>query len=438
MNKRAWLCSLLAAALVIGTVGLGWAADPKPGDVITKENMAQYEEYLSPSVHWMLEHGLRMEVGVYKKVEWPKIYKEATEKYSGQVKISADGREVYNLVAGMPFPNVDINDPLAGTKAMWNMEYKPIYIDNIGTEWIAELRNNKAEQERMFGSSFWRRMMWTGRMFSEPKPVVPHNPPLRFSEQWGPLFLPSDLKGAGVLNFRYMSADVPDDSYMYLPELRRVRRISVANRSDALWGSDFDIDMAWMWNAKLGYWTFRVLAVKDFLTLAHSGKYGTRDIWCHPLDGQGDITAAFPCGVKWEKRKHWVIEGIPTGYSQYAYSKRVLYLDADNFGPYHNESYDQAGELWRTIVPYFNYGKKPYESYPARPLQGGKYNYTDDWPFLPNGAVFDLQQVHATTWDAPSGFSKPSDWRNEWYFNEDVRINTPRSYTISYLIQSAR
>ena len=440
MRKRAWLYSLFAAVLVISTAGPGWAADVKPGDVITKDNMATYAELISPTVRFLLEQGLKIQVAdpVYKKIEWPKAYKEATEKYSGQVKISANGGEIYNYVAGMPFPNVDVNDPLAGFKAMWNMEHKPIYIDNIGTEWVAELVNNKGAVERTFGSSFWRRMMWTGRMFTDPKPVIPHNPAIRFTEQWGPLFIPSDLKGAGVLNFRYQSPDVPDDTYMYLPELRRVRRISVANRSDAFWGSDFDIDITWMWNAKLNYWTFRVLGVKDFLVLVRSGKYGDRSIWCAPRDGQHGFAAVLPCGVPWEKRKFWVIEGIPTGYSQYGYSKRVVYLDADNFGPVWNESYDSGGELWRSIVPYFNWGKKPYEGYPANPVQGGKYNYTDDWPFLPNGMAIDLQVVHATTWDAPSSYSKPSEWQNEWYFNEDIPINTPAAFTINYLIQSAR
>ncbi len=437
MKRNLWLGSAIAVALVVGVLKAGWA-DVKPGDIITKENMAQAEEYLNPSVRWYLEQGLRIEVGEYKKIPWPKAYKEATEKYSGQVKISADGRQIFNHVAGMPFPNVDVNDPLAPYKAMWNMEYKPIYVDNIGTEWIAELVNRDGEVERTFGSSFWRRMMWTGRMYTNPKPTIPHNPPLRFSEQWGPLFMPSDLKGAGVLNFRYMSPDQPDDSYMYLPELRRVRRISVANRSDALWGSDFDIDMAWIWNAKLGYWTFRLLAVKEFLAIAHHNNYGKRDMWCAPRDGKHGLQAVLPCNVKWEKRKMWVIEGIPTGYSQYGYSRRVLYLDADNFGPHYHESYDHGGELWRIIMPHFAWGKKPYEGYPARPIRGGKYNYTDEWPFLPSGAVVDIQLSHFTTWDAPSSYVPPSEWKNEWYFNENVRINTPQTYTINYLIQSAR
>ena len=60
-----------------------------------------------------------------KKVEWPKAYREATEKYSGQVKLSADGRDMYNYVAGCPFPKIDLNDPLAGFKLMWNHEQRP-------------------------------------------------------------------------------------------------------------------------------------------------------------------------------------------------------------------------------------------------------------------------------------------------------------------------
>jgi hypothetical protein len=46
-----------------------------------------------------------------KSVEWPKAYKEATEKYSGQVKLSADGPTVENYVAGQPFPNITPSDP---------------------------------------------------------------------------------------------------------------------------------------------------------------------------------------------------------------------------------------------------------------------------------------------------------------------------------------
>jgi len=436
MRKTIWLYSLLAAALVISSAGLGWA-DVKPGDTVTKENMAQAEDLLIPLTRWMVNHGMPMKVIETRHYEWPKAYKEATEKYSGQVKLSEDGREMFNYVAGAPFPSIDINDPLAGYKVMWNVQQKPYYIDNVGTEWIVELINVKGEIERTYGSAFWRRMMWTGRLYNDPKPVVPHNPPLRYTEQWGPVFIPNDLKGAGTLNMQYLPADVPDDSYMYLPELRRVRRLSVSNRSDAFWGTDYDIDSIWAWNAKIGYWNFRVLAHKQILELVRSGKYGDRSIWCAPRDGQHGFVAALPC-TKWEKRWVWIVEGVPTGYSQYAYGKKIVYADEEMLGNPMLENYDQGGELWKYFFNVFDITKKPYDGYPSRPLEGAKYNYTDEWFFAPNGMMGDVQLNHASPWDAPSGYTKPADWRNEWYFNESVRINTPETFTISYLIQSAR
>lgn len=437
MRTAVWQCTLLTAVFLFVTTELGWT-EVKPGDTITKDNIAEAEGLLPPFVRWLVERGMPIPVIATKKVEWPKAYREATEKYSGQVKLSADGRDIYNYVAGCPFPKVDLNDPLAGFKLMWNHEQRPYIIDNIGTEWLTELVNSKGEIERTYGSSFWRRMMWSGRLYTNPKPVVPHNPAVRYTEQWGPMFLPHDLKGSGVVNFRYLAPEIPDDTYMYLPELRRVRRISSANRSDAFWGTDGDIDSIGGFNAKISHWTFRVLAEKEILAVAHSGKYGDHSQWCAPRDGAHGFVAALPC-VSWEKRKVWVVEGIPTGYGgQYAYSKRILYLDQDNFGPGVAEMYDKGGELWKGIVHCTFYTTKPYEGYPAKPLEGGKYNYEDEWPFTPNGILADVQQTHATTFDAPSSYAKPSEWVNEWYFNEEVPINTPAAYSLSYLIQSAR
>ena len=436
MRTPVWRCNLLIAVLLLMSSGVG-QTEVKPGDTITKDNIAQAEGLLPPFVRWLVERGMPIPVIATRKVEWPKAYREATEKYAAQVKLSADGRNMYNYVAGSPFPVIDPNDPLAGFKLMWDHEQRPYIIDNIGTEWIVELVNSKGEMERKYASSFWRRMMWTGRLYTDPKPTVPHNPPVRYTEQWGPMFIPNDLKGAGVLNFRYLPPDVPDDTYMYLPELRRVRRISAANRSDAFWGTDGDIDSIGGFNAKVSYWTFRLLAEKEILAVVHSGKYGDRSQWCAARDGTHGFLAALPC-VSWEKRKVWVVEGIPTGYgTQYAYSKRILYLDQDFFGPGIAEMYDQGGELWKGIVNCTFYSKKPYEGYPAKPIQGGKYNYEDEWPFTPNGILADVQQTHATTFDAPSSYTKPSEWVNEWYFNEEVPINTEQAYSVSYLIESA-
>ncbi|MGH7964914.1 MAG: DUF1329 domain-containing protein, partial [Candidatus Binatia bacterium] len=162
--------ALVAGALAFGGAGLA-TAEIKPGDTVTKDNMDQAGDLLIPTVQWMVKQGMRFKVVPYKKVNLPKLYKEASEKYSGQVKLSADGKELFNYVAGAPFPSIDSNDPMAGAKVMWNQEQKPAYTDNVGTEWILELVNAKGELERTYGSQFWRRMMWTGRMYTDPKPV---------------------------------------------------------------------------------------------------------------------------------------------------------------------------------------------------------------------------------------------------------------------------
>jgi hypothetical protein len=145
-----------------------------------------------------------------------------------------------------------------------------------------------------------------------------------------------------------------------------------------------------------------------------------------------------PCNQPWEKRPVFMVEGLPTGYSQYAFSKRIFYIDKDFWSMNFSEMFDQGGELWKVWFNMFTYGKKPYEGYPTKPLQGGKYNYEDEWPFTPHGMQVDVQTVHTTKWDAPSGYTKPQDWVNEWYFNEATAINTEAAYSVNYLIQSAR
>ena len=48
---------------------------------------------------------------------------------------------------------------------------------------------------------------------------------------------PADLAGAAVLT--YSHALVPDDQWLYLPEVRRVKRISAQNKAALFMGSEF-------------------------------------------------------------------------------------------------------------------------------------------------------------------------------------------------------
>lgn len=403
----------------------------------TADTMEQVADLLTPATRWMLEQGMLMTTLETKPVRWPQAYHDATRKYSGQVRVSIDGRVLHNYIAGAPFPRIDTNDPLAGYKIMWNFVHGPAFIDNIGTDLDLELISSQGAIERRFRAT-WRRMMWTGRLYTDPKPVAPYSPALRHTDLYGPYSLPREKRGWMALFFRYLAQDQPDDLYLYIPVTRSVERLQGFNRGESVFGMDMDPDSFWGFNGRIHHWTFKVLAEKDILAVVHSGKYGDQSAWCAPRDGKHGILAALPC-VLWEQRRVWVIEATPSHFpGSYAYAKRILYIDQDFFGLVLEEMYDLNGEFWRFYLPCIYYTKTPYWGYPIRPLAGGKYNYEDEWPFIPNTVIVDVQNTQATTLEAPTGEAQPGEWLTEWYFNEDVKENTAQVYSTNYLLQSAR
>src|SRR5689334_24871568 len=99
---------IFAAAVVAAGIAGGPArADVNPGDRITDQNIDKVKDLISPGLEWCIKHGFPLTIGETKRIEWPKAYKEATEKYASQVKLSSDGLTIQNYIAGQPFPNLD-------------------------------------------------------------------------------------------------------------------------------------------------------------------------------------------------------------------------------------------------------------------------------------------------------------------------------------------
>lgn len=53
---------------------------------------------------------------------------------------------------------------------------------------------------------------------------------------------PNDIKGTGYLSWEYDEIGKEDDKWLYLPALKKTRRISGANKNDSFMGSDFSYD----------------------------------------------------------------------------------------------------------------------------------------------------------------------------------------------------
>jgi len=95
-------------------------AQVKPGDLVTPENASKVKDLVAPGVYYKVERGMQMHIVPTQRVDWPPPYKDATEKYSSQVRLTQDHRSLLGYVAGQPFPLIDANDNDVGVKIIWN------------------------------------------------------------------------------------------------------------------------------------------------------------------------------------------------------------------------------------------------------------------------------------------------------------------------------
>ena len=86
---------------------------------------------------------------------------------------------------------------------------------------------------------------------------------------------PSNVKGTSFLTFDYLNTDQDDDQWLYLPALRKVRRISASDRGDYFLGTDFTYeDMKLEGKLEKRDLDFEVLSAEP-LTLSDGTSYQT-------------------------------------------------------------------------------------------------------------------------------------------------------------------
>jgi hypothetical protein len=410
---------LLAAVIAAGLSPPRLAsADPKPGDRFDASNVAQISSLISPGIRWCVENGMPIRIVETRKVELPKAYVEATEKYSGQVRLSEDGRRMEGYVAGMPFPKLDPNDPLIASKIMWNFDRRPAITDDV------DIRNFDADVGTVYGGDkgmaierhylldHLRRLVYVGRLFVDPKPERPSKDNVHYRQSLHPILEPFDLKGVGVLSYRYLDPDKQDDSWLYLPALRRVRRLSGAQRSDALFGQDTDLDSYYGYDGHPAWMKWRYLGEADMLGILHAESYPVK--WA---PGGGD----FAIDDVWEKRRVYVIEGEST-YPQYGYGKRVIFVDKEAWIILYSDIYDRSGNLWKVWVNDYSFRKQ---------VPGGA-TYEDEMAFGPALMMVDVQLSHVTKASLPSP-RFPGE--AGWYFNQGEKSGTTEDFfTVGHLI----
>jgi hypothetical protein len=239
--------------------------------------------------------------------------------------------------------------------------------------------------ERHFLIDHLRRLYWIERADVDPKPTNPDNPDgVRYKEALYPIREPFDLQGTGTTSNRYLDHTRQDDSWLYLPQLRRVRRLSSAQRSDALFGQDTDQDSYAGYAGNVAWMDWKYLGEKTVLASLHSEHLPVK--W-------GEGSADFVHHDNWEPRDVIMVEGV-SKLPQYAYSKRVIYLDKEIYRIPYSDIYDKGGELWKLWVNNYKWAKKP--------VPDAKYGFDYEVTYNPSITMIDTQLVHATHCSLPS------------------------------------
>jgi hypothetical protein len=357
-----------AAAAALATLALTAMSTPafaevKPGDVITMENAAKVKDLVSPGVYYKVERGMSMKIIPTSRIDWPPPYKDATEKYSSQVRLSRDNRSLVGYVAGQPFPLIDANDPSVAVKIVWNNVFRPIGSDDYDLRFYDCDSSYQAPGKPQNGQVTYIQIGHyagydlVGRTEVEPLPIDPDFK--KSGRMWlfglFPILAPQDSRGLGFIRYRYADPTRGDDSWEWLPGARRIRRLNESIMSARTGAQAWDPDHYSGFNPKTEWYNYKVLGEKNMLACAHAEH--SPEVRCLTDGG----TSA--CPEAWEMRHIYIVEATPRdgiGKSGNVLDGRTLIFEDSEmwFEPYIDQ-YDRQGRLWTNHIFWLAYRDRP-------------------------------------------------------------------------------
>ena len=264
-------------------------------------------------------------------------------------------------IQGLPFPDIRADDPDAGYKALWNMDYAYYTGGNSHNltllNWVSRSGIDRSSVQDVYF------LYYDG----QPRHYTPPKNPENFLFQFlAATASPADLQGTAALGYRYKDPTKRDLSWAYVPALRRVRAISPANRSDGFLGSDMSQDDGFFFDGKPEDFEWKVVDHREgyrfvdpdsiagntkrrplpnggWRTIAHNND---RTVGYMVKDWKGVPWGPVAAGVA--KRKFWVIEGVPKD-KYYLYGKVQLWIDDLTWQGAWNRKFSWRGELLNTL-----------------------------------------------------------------------------------------
>ena len=177
-----------------------------------------------------------------------------------------------------------------------------------------------------------------------------------------------------MIRFRHIDPKVDDNSWIFQPGTRRVRRESPAILSDAIgmlagfgshgsagsgngpsggtaYASVIDPDSYFGFAAKIEEYNYKYLGEKDMLACVHAKN--SPAVAC-PFDGGRSI-----CPENWEMRHLYAVEADARPGNDSVIPRRVLYVDSEGWFITASDQYDRTGKLWKSIATFDTYRDRP-------------------------------------------------------------------------------
>jgi len=135
---------------------------------------------------------------------------------------------------------------------------------------------------------------------------------------------PTQVKGLAVLTWTYQDPEKDQNVWLWIPSLKKVRKISASEDDDAFMGSDFTVEE--VSTRRFEDESYKLIGSKNFpgYKFEHTGE------------------------VKFKDKPCFVVECTPLKPHWY-YNKRIVWIDKDTGGNIYEEYYDKNGKLFKTL-----------------------------------------------------------------------------------------
>jgi len=214
------------------------AAAPRlaPGDQIQLSGLAAIAHLLPPEV-WrnrriFFFEGMRMAIGAcHRRYPTAAFYAQATRDFAGRAHVDKQGN-LEGYVAGLPFPpeQIDPKDEQAGVKWAWNMQQRYRGGGPSGRFRLLDLPDRLGKAQTYIGKFFYIRTAHRADLAASQYRIAEASKSVFAAG--GSFSDPFDARGLAWRQIRPRDADQdfrePDDTFIYVPEMRKVRRASAA------------------------------------------------------------------------------------------------------------------------------------------------------------------------------------------------------------------